>query len=80
MKTTSARLSIEVVVDCPHCDHYIDLLDEDDTGGYNHNEEGNVISQALPNDDWTQEHKKFSVKNVECSECKESFNVERLEW
>jgi hypothetical protein len=80
METVSATLSIEVHVNCPHCEEWIDLMSEDDTNGYNHNEEGNVITQACPTGHWTEEHKTFSVKDVTCCECKESFNVEGLEW
>lgn len=80
MKTVTARLDIEVFVDCPHCDNLIDLMREEDTGGYNHNEEGQVTSQALPSGDWSDAHKKFSIDDVECTECGGSFNVKELEW
>lgn len=80
MKTTTARLAIEVWVHCPHCDFYIDLMDETDTDGYNHNEEGLVLSQAYPDGYWYEEHKNFEVEDVTCSECKKDFNVKGLEW
>jgi len=80
IKTTSARLDIEVFVDCPHCDTMIDLLDERDTSGYAHNEEGYVLSQACPNGNWSEEHKGFSVDDVKCHSCNREFNVEGLEW
>jgi hypothetical protein len=34
MKTVTARLDIEVFVDCPECNDLIDLLKEKDTNGY----------------------------------------------
>jgi translation initiation factor 2 beta subunit (eIF-2beta)/eIF-5 len=80
MKTVSARLDIEVFVDCPHCDSLIDLLNPDDTDGHNHNEESYVIAQACPDGAWIDEHKKFDVENVTCSECKKDFNVKGLDW
>lgn len=80
MKTAAARLAIEVFVDCPHCDRLIDLMDEDDTGGYNHNDEGGVISQACPDGVWMDEHKHFEISDVECSECGGTFNVKGLQW
>lgn len=80
MKTATARLCIEVYVECPHCNYTIDLLDETDTCDYNHDEDGHVISQACPDGSWTDEHKRFSVKDVRCSHCKKRFNVAGLEW
>lgn len=80
MKTTSARLDIEVFVDCPHCDYMIDLMKQEDTGGYDHNEEGFIISQACPDGVWIDEHKKFKVSDVMCSECGNTFNVKGLDW
>ncbi|WP_067584739.1 hypothetical protein [Endozoicomonas ascidiicola] len=80
MKTASARLSIDVFVDCPHCDRQINLMDTDDTNGYNHNEEGYVISQACPDGAWIDEHDKFEVEEVTCSECEKTFDVKGLGW
>jgi len=80
MKTVTATLVIEVLVDCPVCDRLIDILREADTDGYDHNDEGHVIEQACPDGNWYDKHKKFSVSDVTCSLCKESFNVNGLEW
>jgi hypothetical protein len=80
MKTATARLDIEVFVDCPHCDHLIDLVKPEDTAGYDHNEEGYVLSQACPNGHWSEEHKNFEVEEVECSSCGNTFNVKGLDW
>jgi hypothetical protein len=80
MRTAIARLDIEVFVNCPHCDFMIDLMNSDDTSGYNHNEEGAVISQACPNGHWSEEHKGFSIDDVECTKCRNRFNVKELDW
>lgn len=80
MKTVNARLDIEVFVDCPECDYMIDLLREDETAGYDHNEEGQVLTQACPNGYWSDAHKEFEVNNVECTQCGTKFNVRELEW
>lgn len=80
METTTARLDIEVLVDCPHCDYLVDLMKPDDTAGYDHNEEGWVLSQACPDGHWSEEHEKFEIENVECSNCGNTFNVKGLEW
>ena len=80
METISASMLIEVHVDCPHCSCFINLMDESHTNGRDHDEEGGVIRQAVPDGSWHDKHKEFSVSNVTCSECKESFNVEGLDW
>lgn len=80
MEEVSASLHIEVLTECPHCESQIDLLRDSDTGGYSHNDEGEVLSQACPDGHWTEEHKNFSVTNVTCSHCENSFNVKGLEW
>lgn len=80
MKEASARLDIEIFVNCPHCDYMIDLLREEDTSGYNHNDEGHVITQACPDGYWYEEHKKFEIDEVQCSNCSGVFNVRALEW
>ncbi len=80
MKTTSARLSIEIYVDCPHCDYFIDLLDSSDTNKYDHNDESGVLKQACPDGHWSEEHENFEVTEVTCSECKKTFNVKGLDW
>lgn len=46
METTTARLDIQVYVDCPGCGSLLDLTDENDTSGVAHNDEGFVLSQA----------------------------------
>ena len=79
-KTVGALLEIEVWARCPHCNFYIDLMDEADTNGHNHNEEGHVIGQACPDGHWTERHKKFEVGSVTCSECKKDFDVKGLSW
>lgn len=82
IKTVSADLTIHVYVNCPHCDDFIDLLDESDTNGYNHNEEGDILRQTCPTNGnhWSDEHKTFSVDDVTCSKCKNDFNVSVLSW
>ena len=80
MRTTNASLCIQVLVECPHCEEAIDLMDEDTTNGTNHNEEGQVTSQTCPDTHWHVEHPKFSIEHVTCSECKNTFNVKELEW
>jgi len=81
MKYVIASLHIAVDVNCPHCDHQLDLLNENDTGGRHHNDDGAVIRQACPIDGyWCDSHKNFEVDDVECSSCHKSFNVKGLDW
>ena len=79
-KVVSARLDIEVFAHCPHCDFMVDLMNEDDTDGYCHNDEGHVMRQACPDGYWSDKHKEFSVVNVTCGSCKKDFDVKELEW
>ncbi len=77
MKTVAASLHIQMHVDCPGCDNYIDLLDSSDTDDYDHNDEGNLLRQMFPKHG---EHEDFECEDVTCSECKTTFNVKELEW
>jgi len=80
MKEALASLSVDVFVDCPHCEEFINLMDEKDTSGVQHNDDGNILRQAIPSGDWTESHRLFSIEDVKCSACGKSFNVKGLEW
>ena len=80
LETVSAELSIEVNVDCPSCGWYIDLLNERDTNGNDHNDDGYVLTSACGDGQWTELHQKFEVNGVTCSQCKTEFNVKGMEW
>ena len=80
MKTVSARLDIEIWVDCPECDNLINILDSRDTSNYDHNEEGQVLTQSCPDGSWYEAHESFEVTGVKCSLCANEFNVKELEW
>ena len=80
LKTVTASLCIEVNVDCPHCDSMIDIMRESETDGYDHNEEGLVLSQACPDGCWHTRHEEFEVRNVTCGQCKKDFDVKGLDW
>ena len=81
MKTVGGSLSIDILVNCPHCDNYINILNPKDTDGHDHNDEGQILQQACPSKGhWSDEHEKFEIKEVTCSQCKNDFNVEGLDW
>lgn len=82
MKIVKAILDIRVFVDCPGCNDVIDLMDEGDTSGCNHNDDGHILDQACPNNNkvWVDTHRGFEVEDVKCSECGTIFNVKTLEW
>lgn len=82
METVRAELQIQVMVDCPSCGGLLDLLDESDTAGTAHNDEGNVLRQACPDTGewWGDAHKKFEVEEVECTHCGAVFDVKGLNW
>jgi len=80
IKTTYARLHIQVLVECPNCFSDLDLMDSDDTSGSDHNEEGQVLNQACPNGHWSEKHEHFNIDKVKCSQCNTKFNIKGLEW
>jgi hypothetical protein len=79
VKTVTARLDIEMFVNCPNeeCDYLIDLLRESDTDGVNHDDDGYLLRQMFPTN---RSHDDFECEEVVCSKCKAEFNVKGLEW
>ena len=77
-KTVTARLDIEIFVECPNedCGSLINLLDERDTDGTAHDDEGYLIRAVFSND----AYENFECEDVVCSKCKTEFNVKELEW
>ncbi len=81
METVTARLDIEVFVNCPHCDFMIDLLNSDDTNGVEHNDCGDILQEACPQvGHWSDSHDRFELDEVVCSQCKGEFSVKQIEW
>ena len=78
-KTVQARLDIEMFVDCPNpdCNHTLNLLDERDTDGVAHDDDGFLLRQMFPSDG---SHEDFECGDVTCTKCKTMFNVKGLEW
>ena len=77
-----AALSIEMWVDCPNedCGNYINLSDEADTDGTFHDDDNELLKQAVPDGHWSEEHEKFECLDVVCTECKVAFDVKGLDW
>jgi hypothetical protein len=73
----SARLDIEMFVNCPNCYYLIDLLLESDTNGDVHNDDGYLLRQMFPKNGT---HDDFECDEVTCTQCKFEFNVKGLEW
>jgi len=82
MKEVRAVLTIEMWVDCPNdeCGTYINLSDESHTNGVYHDEDSQLLRQAVPNGHWSEEHEKFECEEVTCSDCKTVFKVKGLDW
>lgn len=76
MKTVEASLSIELNVECPHCENYFDLFDYDDG---RLNEEGNLIMVSCPDGSWSEEHDRFHEK-IECPDCNKEIQVKGIAW
>ena len=74
-KTVSASLCIEVNVECPYCDEYLNLLNINGL-----NDEGEVMSQACPSEGlWCDAHKELEV-DFECPSCGKTVNVKGIDW
>jgi ribosomal protein L32 len=67
MTTTDAQIKIEINVTCPHCDEYINILDENKFP--NLNEDGYLIRNALGD---TFGYENFD-ETIQCPKCKKSF-------
>ena len=77
----SASLYVSINVECPHCESYIDLLKSEDTDGVEHNDEAALMGQAFPDSpSWSESHRGFECRDVTCTECQKTFDVEILEW
>ena len=79
-KTTIAELDVKVYVDCPHCGRRLDLMDDRDTSGVDHNDDCQVMQQACPEGSRIEAHENFEINNVKCSPCGEVFDVRGLDW
>lgn len=73
-KSISPRLEISLYVECPHCDHDIDLFDDE-----NLTDEGWLYSKALPDGHWSQEHPKFEL-NYTCPQCEKEIQLKGIEY
>lgn len=81
VKVASARLEIQVYVNCPHCDSLINLMNSDDTSGVDHNDCGEILRQACPSEgNWSDSHDDFELEEVTCTSCKGDFDVKTIEW
>ena len=80
MKTVAASLVVEMLVICPNrdCGYIIDLLREEDTDGYPHDDDGFLLRQMFPAGEIS--HEDFKCDDVVCAKCKTKFNVRELEW
>ena len=79
METVSATLSVEMYVTCPNaeCEEFINLLNQNDTDGHDHNDDGYLLRQMFPSNG---DNADFECENVTCSKCQTTFNVKELEW
>lgn len=75
METVEGYLEIEVNVECPHCEEYLNLFDEDK---FEHlNEEGRLHKKVLLGDRFGDDDFNEEIK---CPECKKEFKVNRVWW
>ena len=70
-----ASLSIELNVECPHCQHYFDLIAETSL-----NDDGYLLEQACPsNEHWSDAHERFK-ETVECPSCANNIQIDNIAW
>jgi endogenous inhibitor of DNA gyrase (YacG/DUF329 family) len=74
MKKADAQIEIQITVDCPHCDEYINIFDGNDFPKLN--EEGYLSIKAF---DGTFGCTDFN-ESVQCPECKKGFIVSNIWW
>ena len=74
MKKTDAQINIQVNVDCPHCERFIDLLDAEIYSKLN--EDGHLYVRLFGD--------KFGCDDfneiIACPECKKDFKIESVLW
>lgn len=77
--TVEASLTIHMYTDCPNeeCGNFIDLMDQRDTNGVDHNDDGALLRQMFPRHG---DNEDFECGGVVCSQCKTTFNVKNLAW
>lgn len=73
MKKTNADIRIEINVECPHCEEYINLLELDEMV-----EEGYIYVRCFP--DGEQWGCNGLNETIECPECKKDFIIEDVQY
>jgi C4-type Zn-finger protein len=74
MKQSTPDLVIELNIECPHCEHWFDLIADT-----NLNDAGDLLNMALPDGYWSDEHEKFKCI-VNCPKCGEWFEAKGVNW
>ena len=74
MKQAEAQINVQINMECPHCEAYLDLYNNDEFP--NINEEGYLNEKLLG--------ETFGCKNwneiVTCPECKKEFEITNVWW
>ena len=75
-ETVAATLAIQLTIECPHCEDYIDLMGDNIE---NLNDEGYISKQCLPDGCWHTQHEEFDEK-VECPFCEKEIHIKEIHW
>jgi hypothetical protein len=76
MKKVDATLSVTIDLECPHCDHSIDVFNDDEFDYWKC--EGGLHFDAFEaRSNWGNDNLN---KEVKCSSCHESFIIETIQW
>lgn len=72
--TAKPRLVIEMIVDCPECEHTFDLVADTKL-----NEEGWLLDQVLPAETWTNAHDNFECSAI-CPKCSVDIDIKGVDY
>lgn len=74
MKTVEAQINISINFECPHCEEYLDLFDQNHFQGLH--DDGYIYGKALGDN--------FGCKNfneeVSCPECGEKIKISHINY
>lgn len=78
MNNTTAQVSFNLYLRCPHCKQLLDLMDEDDVDEFAVMDGGSSTAVKIIKR-WFN-NAPYEVESGICQHCNGTFEVERVEW